>query len=86
MKTQLLLAAVTTLAFGAGCAANHPAKTAAAEDKVLLTGSAIPQKVERSGTVVKNSASPVRILDKDAPENAGARDAGEILRRNGVDR
>jgi hypothetical protein len=53
------------------------------DDKVLLTGSFIKQKVRRSG-MVTDGANQVLVLDSETISNSGASDLRQLLVRRGI--
>jgi|SRR5215204_3768722 len=64
---------------------SKPEKTAVkqSDDRVLLTGSHIKQKVRRNG-MVTDGASQVVVLDSETIQNSGASDLRELLNRRGI--
>ncbi len=99
MKTTALLLAfsltvgISSIAFAADPAkeskdikASKPEKTPTvkqSDDRVLLTGSHIKQKVRRNG-MVTDGASQVLVLDSETIQNSGASDLRELLNRRGI--
>ena len=56
----------------------------ASEEKVLITGSLIPQKVKRGR--IPATASPVVIIDQKDIERSGATTVAQALRKQGLGR
>lgn len=83
-----VVAAAGLLLFAAGCA--HTYEQAVGQDaypsstnQAYLTGSYLPQDVNRSGPVT-NGKNDVRVLDRSDINRSGGADVGEALRRQGV--
>ena len=86
----LCLLAGTVLGGDETGAKKAPIKTAAvkpekkAEEKVVITGSLIPQKVKRGR--IPATASPVVIIDQKDIERSGATTVAQALRKQGLGR
>lgn len=84
IRFYVRMAALTlTLATGGfGCAGQRETST---ERYDHLTGSYVPQDVERNGPVT-NGKSDVRVLDRSDIDRSGGADASQTLRQLGVTR
>ena len=86
----LCLPAGSTLGGDEAGAKKAPKKAAAvkpekkAEEKVVITGSLIPQKVKRGR--IPATASPVVIIDQKDIERSGATTVAQALRKQGLGR
>jgi len=88
MKTRLLelvaLPALLSAALGSGCA--NQKETVSRQDtsnETYLTGSYIPQNVERNGPVT-NGKSDVRVIDRSDIDRSGGGNVQQTLRELGV--
>jgi len=66
-----------------GCAHDHDAKQAMGENYQQLTGSYVPQDVQRNGPV-SNGKSNVRVIDGSDLDQSGGADLNQALRNLGA--
>ncbi len=84
MKTiMLILTAALVIAAGSGCATQKNASETTGQHYNHLTGSYIPQEVDRNGPVT-NGKNDVRVLDRSDIENSGGADLDQALKKSGV--
>ena len=78
-----MLTGVLALASGWGCAHQNDGTKATGQHYDHLTGSYLPQDVDRNGPV-SNGKSNVQVLDRNDIDNTGATDVNQTLRKSGV--
>jgi outer membrane cobalamin receptor len=84
MKTRILiLTGILALAAGSGCTTQKNATETTGQHYDHLTGSYLPQDVDRNGPV-SNGKSNVQVLDRSDIDNSGATDVNQTLRKSGV--
>ena len=84
MKTRILiLTGALALAAGSGCTTQKNATETNGQHYDHLTGSYLPQDVDRNGPV-SNGKSNVQVLDRNDIDNTGATDVNQTLRKSGV--
>ena len=84
MKTRLLiLTAALVVAAGSSCTSQNSRSEADGQHYNHLTGSYLPQDVERNGPV-SNGKSNVQVLDRNDIDNTGSTDVNQALRKSGV--
>jgi len=84
MKTRILiLTGALALAAGSGCSTQKNATETNGQHYDHLTGSYLPQDVDRNGPVT-NGKNDVRVLDRSDIENSGGADLDQTLKKLGV--
>ena len=84
MKTRILiLTGALALAAGSGCSTQKNATETSGQHYDHLTGSYLPQDVDRNGPVT-NGKDHVRVLDRSDIENSGGADLDQTLKKLGV--
>jgi len=78
-----MIPAVLLLALGSSCVHEKSASQTSGQHYTNLTGSYLPQNVERNGPV-SNGQSNVRVLDRSDIDNTGGTDVNQTLRKSGV--
>ena len=90
MRIGLLIAAALAVMAGAGCAHNRDSMQtdqsySDTTNAKYLTGSYVPQDVQRNGPVT-NDKSNVRVIDQSEIDRSGGADVRQSLRELGVTR
>jgi hypothetical protein len=85
----MIYAAAAAALLGPGCASNHRTgertEPGGGQNYGHLTGSYVPQDVQRNGPVT-NGKSNVRVIDRSDIERSGGADINQTLRELGANR